>query len=1088
MRRRRAFRRLLLLSGSLGLLSVALAIGLRTRILVTWNLGRLESEDRDVVGSAGAALAELGDLRALEPLVRRGARESDRQGVWELRTWAERRGDESPLERWEREGGGYGLWARELVAKRPNSRRAVATLRRLMADPDAAVARVATVAASGLGDGNGVELVALAFGRIRSQDFLPSSTPSMHFGGPYLTSDPERSLARRVVTSVATDLSLADALRLVREDAAEVESVLRALPYVVTDGDPNAHHIVWEDSTQASKMVQFLSSASWVERLGGAWFLGETKPPVEAIDPLVRVLERDPDDRIRRRAMRALLRTGLDARSVASVFAELLDDRDAEVRAGATAMLARFPAKGIAARDAIAARIDDDDPRVRASALTTLLALGPDASPPVDRILKRLKDDGPVDPSLGPWHPLSPGRVGSRAFELLEHLTPDPDRVIPRLTKILNAEKPSSNDAKAVIRVLSRYGMDAAPARFVVARPAARIPVEWVAEPAVSRVGPGDEALRALSSMGPSAGQMALELFREGTFRPLRVRSLLPAARWAATGWGDADDALAVAARRSIAVRRLAAEVVRYVGGERCPRLRAVVASWVEGYPDSFPKRSQRRNGAVDWEVYGVLIDACADARLVDALPTLASRAPSRPETRVAAEPTVFEQLVAESLASTEAAEIATDLVAREIERLAALPGHTDPPAEIPASGLDALGSLAVPTLRSVRILERGLDGPSLDVTAAAAEALGHYGPPVSRTVRRLLVFVGDVDPHVRFEVVRALGRIGASERAVVEALVRRVDDPLSRIRVAAIRALGRIGPAAVDAADRLVELVESGDVTTARSAIEALGNMGPRARRVVGRLEQLRERPGTGQVLQVALRRIRLDGSDALAHAANATLDTGGAAGTRANPAATPTDATRGPAKALARLDESLDGSDAEAVRRVFVETLRSTNRRDVSPERLAKATEILTADGIDAADAVALGSAGILTPEILRVLGRRDVLPDAVDVGVRAGTTFQRCGERGPSRMRRLVEERWVHRGDTFLFDIFLQFRATGEIWRAEEAASRRSAGSPSRTRPTSCTRWRCSARWPGSAKAMIRRVRWLSAVSPASRAIPR
>ena len=327
----------------------------------------------------------------------------------------------------DREDDGYGLWARELVAKRPDSRGAVTVLRRLMADPDPSVARVATVAASGLGDGNGIELVTLALGRIRSQSYSPTSTPSAYFGGPYQTSDPERSLARLLVASVAPDLSLAEALRFVPEDAAEIESVFRALPYVVTDGEPNAHRVVWEDSAQVRRWWSSSPRRRGSSDLVGRGFLGQTDPPANAIDSLVRVLERDPDDRIRRGAMRALLRTGLDARSFASVFAGRLKDPDPEVRAGATAMLARFRRRDRGAgRDR--AGIDDDDPRVRVAALMTFLALGPDASPPVDRILNRLDDGGSAGPLGGRPFAL-PGqrfRVDSLAFQLLERLTPIP--------------------------------------------------------------------------------------------------------------------------------------------------------------------------------------------------------------------------------------------------------------------------------------------------------------------------------------------------------------------------------------------------------------------------------------------------------------------------------------------------------------------------------------------------------------------------------------------------------------------------------------------------------------------------------------
>ena len=164
---------------------------------------------------------------------------------------------------------------------------------------------------------------------------------------------------------------------------------------------------------------------------------------------------------------------------------------------------------------------------------------------------------------------------------------------------------------------------------------------------------------------GREPAESRVDLVLPGKLDPTDLPSLLPAARWAPTGWAVLDLGLAAAARGLWSPHSGTSQIVRSVGRERCPRLRAVVASWVEDYPDSFPKRSQRKGSAGDWEVYGVLVDACADARLVDELPTLASRAPSQPETWEPAEPPVFEQLVAESLASTEAARVATNLIAR---------------------------------------------------------------------------------------------------------------------------------------------------------------------------------------------------------------------------------------------------------------------------------------------------------------------------------------------------------------------------------------------------------------------------------------
>ena len=797
---------------------------------LTYHLKGLESTDPGARREAAEALIEIGDLRALEPLVRAdvegllASAGSDRQHM--VGTLTIRRSsvvtqtvdlppsDDEPSD----------LFTVRFVRRRASSKKLLEPIGRLLDVDDAPVRHVVRLAAREL-RGDAADAVHRKL--LSTVDDLESLATNLgHF-------DPDASLADWIrAAPPEVGGSPSDWQMLVRFHAD-----LRASPGQPPFAGPSAEEV--------AELIELLSSASPHHRLGAAIAFG-LFPSSRAIPALTDAMS--TSDRVTRLAIVDALAMTISTPQPSSsatattslrttAFRRALEDSGARVRQ--RALTAMIHEKSLTHRDAIRL-LADNDAVVLGRAIEALAPSTYAERLEAFEALLRFVESGTarsiVDPGLpGPLRSLrwnrSPRQTTSTladaATRAIAKLELSPEVLIPHAVRVAT-KNPAAT--RGCLELALSHGEAAAP-YLADLLPLARHLLE--SNPPSNDDDRGAWLFEAMAGLGSVAAPLVRELLREHGHS---VSRLLPSVRLLSQFPHPEDEALvAEAIRRCAPAERFlqfyardARELAR-VGGSLADSVADGIAQGMLAKLD----RSERPRAQLE--------------RLEDdVLALLAAGSPEVPELP-------FREYVSRA---REHRDIVFDArwPLREDDRLREFLAHAKGSPE--PSRAAAAPRPAEESSRRVRDLLAGLRKGSRYPGAVAGE-LDALISVDSSAVSECAEFMRHHRPVLREAAARALGRVGVDASTAVTELESTLDDPDGSVREAAAVSLGRIGPAAAPAVPALVERLSDPLPPVRRAATEALGRIGPAASNAATRLEELRGDPRLGEAVRVALMRI---------------------------------------------------------------------------------------------------------------------------------------------------------------------------------------------------------------------------------------
>lgn len=357
-------------------------------------LRRLADSHEDV---RGVAVAALGRLHAAEAVPALAALRDD-ASEWVRQCLAEALGTigaAAPKQRRRvaRVLGSPGQWVWRLLRRQPLAARqdpaaaTLETLRRLLADPSAAVRRAAAAALGQLG-GAASAATAELIGRLQDEDEAVRCRAAEALGEVGGDAGPRVTALCQLLEEPNAPLRVAAARALgaMRQEAAGAVPALVPLLHAADEEVRGAaadalSRIGVAPGAALDSLSDGLESKDNLVRAQTAEALGEIGASAASVAPALAEALTDENDRVRAKAAEALGRMGEAAADAVPELMRALRDQDNWVSALAAEALGEMGDSAAAAAPALVRSLGHPNPRVRANAADALGKLGPAANP-----------------------------------------------------------------------------------------------------------------------------------------------------------------------------------------------------------------------------------------------------------------------------------------------------------------------------------------------------------------------------------------------------------------------------------------------------------------------------------------------------------------------------------------------------------------------------------------------------------------------------------------------------------------------------------------------------------------------------------